>query len=387
MPPTKVFFYVQHLIGIGHVRRAATLTRALVNRGFDVDFVIGGRLVNDIDIANANLIQLPAAKITGSDFDRLLTEDGRVVDDVWWEDRRSHLLRAFDASHPDVIITETYPFGRRQFQVELLPLLDAAKSTINPPLVVASIRDILQPKRRAGRNEEIRDIVTRYYDLVLIHGDPGIAALGDTFTYVDSIKEKLHYTGYVVDLDQDIDRNAKCGQDEVIVSAGGGAIGELLLTTAIEARPLSTLENKIWRILIGPNLDKSVVKKLEQTATSGIIVEPNRADFRELLSNCLVSVSQGGYNTVMDVLRTNVRSVMVPYVLEREIEQVQRVKNLATLNRVQLIEEKNLTADLLAKAVDDSQSLSVNEMNQINVNGAKNSVKVLESWLKQLENQ
>lgn len=387
MHPPKVFFYVQHLIGIGHVRRAATLTRALVKQGFDVDFVIGGRLVNDIDIANANLIQLPAARISGSDFDRLMNEVGGDVDDAWWADRRSQLLQAFDDSQADVIITETYPFGRRQFHVELLPLLDAAKSMANPPMVIASIRDILQPKRRAGRNEEIRDIVNRYYDYVLVHGDSRIATLGDTFPYVESIKDKLHYTGYVVDLDQDINSRSKLGWDEVIISAGGGAIGELLLTTAIEARPLSKLKNKVWRLLIGPNLDHTVVKKLEDAATPGLFVEPNRSDFREFLSNCLVSVSQGGYNTVMDVLRTNAKSVMVPYVLEREMEQLQRVKKLAALNRVQLIEEKNLTAQLLAKTVDDSLSLSVNEMDPINVNGAEISIKVLESWLKQSERQ
>jgi predicted glycosyltransferase len=28
----KVFFYVQHLLGIGHLKRAATLARALVER-------------------------------------------------------------------------------------------------------------------------------------------------------------------------------------------------------------------------------------------------------------------------------------------------------------------------------------------------------------------
>ena len=32
----RVFFYVQHLLGIGHLRRAATLVRALDRSGFDV---------------------------------------------------------------------------------------------------------------------------------------------------------------------------------------------------------------------------------------------------------------------------------------------------------------------------------------------------------------
>ena len=39
---SRVFFYVQHLLGIGHLRRAATLARALAAGGFDVLLVSGG---------------------------------------------------------------------------------------------------------------------------------------------------------------------------------------------------------------------------------------------------------------------------------------------------------------------------------------------------------
>ena len=33
----RVFFYVQHLLGVGHVFRAMRIVSALVERGFDVD--------------------------------------------------------------------------------------------------------------------------------------------------------------------------------------------------------------------------------------------------------------------------------------------------------------------------------------------------------------
>ena len=34
--PLKVLFYVQHLLGVGHLMRAGTLTRALQANGFEV---------------------------------------------------------------------------------------------------------------------------------------------------------------------------------------------------------------------------------------------------------------------------------------------------------------------------------------------------------------
>ena len=63
MSSLKVFFYVQHLIGIGHVRRAAALTRAFIKHGFEVDFVMGGLPVEGIALASANLISLPPVRV------------------------------------------------------------------------------------------------------------------------------------------------------------------------------------------------------------------------------------------------------------------------------------------------------------------------------------
>ena len=43
----KVFFYVQHLLGIGHLKRAATLAQALRGAGFQVVLVSGGAPATD----------------------------------------------------------------------------------------------------------------------------------------------------------------------------------------------------------------------------------------------------------------------------------------------------------------------------------------------------
>ena len=54
----RVFFHVQHLLGIGHLRRAATLARALADGGFDVLLVSGGAPV-PLNVGRARLHQLP----------------------------------------------------------------------------------------------------------------------------------------------------------------------------------------------------------------------------------------------------------------------------------------------------------------------------------------
>jgi predicted glycosyltransferase len=51
----RIFFHVQHLLGIGHIRRAAVLARTLAASGFDVLLVSGGAPLR-LDIGGAGCI-------------------------------------------------------------------------------------------------------------------------------------------------------------------------------------------------------------------------------------------------------------------------------------------------------------------------------------------
>jgi predicted glycosyltransferase len=73
----RVFFYVQHLLGIGHQRRGATLARAMQQAGLDVAFVSGGHDVPNLDLGGARLVQLPATQAVDLYFKQLVDEDDR----------------------------------------------------------------------------------------------------------------------------------------------------------------------------------------------------------------------------------------------------------------------------------------------------------------------
>ena len=48
MKGRRVFFYVQHLLGIGHLRRTAIFANAVAARGIDVTLVSGGLAVPNL---------------------------------------------------------------------------------------------------------------------------------------------------------------------------------------------------------------------------------------------------------------------------------------------------------------------------------------------------
>ena len=380
MSAGRVLIYVQHLLGIGHLMRAAALARAFAAQGFTTDLVSGGVPVSSVAPIGVNLFQLPPVQTENGNFSRLADETGRSIDERFRASRRDRLLNLFRERRPDVLILETFPFGRRQMRFELLPLVDAALAEKPKPILVASIRDIVQAPK-PGRAEETVALVERAFDVVLVHGDPALVPFGASFPLVPRIKGKVRYTGYIANPLAPLGETRNAGQDEVIVSAGGGAVGETLFATALAARPRTTFRNATWRLLVGGNLGKRPLSLLHERASAGVIIEPARPDFQQLLTNCRISISQAGYNTVMDVVNAGARAVVVPFVGAGETEQTMRAESLAARGLVQVVEEKMLTPARLGSAVDAAAGMPAPDFAWIDRSGAETSVRVLREIL------
>jgi len=341
---SRVFFYVQHLLGIGHLRRAAVLARALVAGGFDVLLVSGGAPVEGLALGGVRFYQLPPLRAADESLRDLARLDGSPVDETFRRQRTEALLGLLRAEAPDVVLTEQFPFGRTRLRFELMPLLEAARGR---SLIACSVRDVV---RRAGpeRVAEAVELLDRF-DAVLIHGDPRLVPFERSFAGWARIKERAFYTGYVSERDLAQGMQGAEGKDEVVVSVGGGAVGAPLLKAAIAARPKTALADRTWRLLLGENLpaqDRAALAREE-----GIIVEPARPDFTTLLGNATLSISQAGYNTTIETLRCADRAVLVPFATERETEQGDRAQALAERGMVAVVPPGTLSAQSLADAV------------------------------------
>lgn len=342
----RVLFYVQHLLGVGHVMRAATIARNMCAAGLDVTVVLGGSKVLVADFGPAGIVRLPQVRSDGSNFKILLDENGAEIDDGFKTRRRDKLLNTYESLKPDVLLVELFPFGRRQLRFELLPLLAAARGNSK---IVCSVRDVLVPMKKPQRVDEIIEISLAYFDQILIHGDESVIPFTETFPRAAELRHLMSYTGYVVDDNElpDID----IGTAEVIVSVGGGAMGETLLRTSIAARPLSAAADRPWRLLAGRHLPKPVFDDLKANAGAGITVEWARNDFRALLRNADLSISQGGYNTTMDILQAGCRNVIVPMAEADESEQTLRAGKMEAKGLVHMVRAGDLSPENLAAAI------------------------------------
>lgn len=349
----RVLFYVQHLLGIGHQRRGATLTRAMGDAGLAVTYVSGGHVIPNLDLGGADLVQLPPVRAVDLYFKKLVDEHDQPIDDAWRAGRRDALLAVWDRVQPDVVLLELYPFGRRQMRFELLPLLDAALAAPHRPVIACSVRDILVSPPKPERLVEMLERVEHYFDHVLVHGDPDLIPFERTFPHAAEVGDKLHYTGYVVDRTGQRGGPGGPGWDEVLVSAGGGAVGDRLLRTAMAAKTGSALADKSWRVLVGVKVSGEEFQALQRIATDigGIEVERARGDFPSMLMNCALSISQGGYNTLMEGMHAGCRAIIVPYAGGLETEQTLRAELLAERGVITLLAEADLSPPAMITAI------------------------------------
>ena len=372
----RVLFYVQHLLGIGHLKRAATLVRALDAAGLQVTFVSGGHAVPGLDVGGAKFVQLPPVRAIDVYFKILVDAEDNVIDDDFRARRRDLLLKAFRAAKPDVIITELFPFGRRQLRFELLPMLDEARAMTPRSRIVCSVRDILVEPDKPERIEETLERIERHYDLVMVHGDPKLISFDATFPLAHRIADRIRYTGYVVE-----ERAAAAAppqkRDGVIVSAGGGAVSEELLRAAMGARPLTRLKDAPWRLLCGHALPDVTYQALRADAAPGVTVERARPDFIALLRGAALSISQGGYNTMMEVLATRTRAVVVPYAGGLETEQTLRAGLLAERGALGVIDEKTISPATIAEAAEAALDRPAPESLGLDVGGGRKSAEII----------
>lgn len=376
MTKPRVLFYVQHLLGIGHLARASRVAAALAEDGFAVTVVTGGTPVAGFPGPGVAHVALPPVTSGDQTFSGLADLDGRPVDDTFKARRRDLLLSLFAETRPDIVIIEAFPFGRRQMRFELLPLLEAISAASSRPRLATSVRDILQERVKPGRNEESAGLVERHFDLVMVHGDPDFARLDETFPLAAGFAEKIAYTGLVAGPAPE----PAAEQFDVLISAGGGAAGGDLARTAVEAAKLLPGAGK-WGLITGPNLPQPEFDAAVAAAPPNLAVFRFRKDFASLLGGARLSVSQAGYNTVCDLLRAGCRSLLVPFTAGGETEQEFRAARLERLGLASVVGEDGLTSARLAGAIEAALAGPPPPRAKLDLNGARKSAQVLRGLL------
>ncbi len=377
----SVFIYVQHLLGIGHLKRIEVIADELARAGFKVCVASGGVELPCFSFAEIELLALPALK-TDAQFTALYRHDNRAPAPSFFTHRAERLLHRFNQELFDFLIIEMFPFARRQMRFELIPLLQQAKIAHNPhhkhhnnphqnkhhrTIICSSIRDIVQLKS-ADKNQQTCDLIQQYFDWILVHGDKNFIPLTRSFPLAHQFQQKILYTGYITrpyePANQPIDENAnkstrtvkkitaqKITAKKILVSAGGGAAGKNCYESCLKAAASPQGQKYHWHFLIGNNIGSEFFNEFVRRAPHNAKVEQNRADFRDQLKQCDLSISQAGYNTMMDLIATRTRGILIPFEGVAETEQLMRAQYFAHSKNYMIAREHNLNGHSIVQAI------------------------------------
>ena len=298
--------------------------------------------------AEVEIVQLPPLGVgPNGEFgsrDRKRSVEGARIE------RGRMILEAFRSLDPEAIVIELFPFGRAKFAHELLPLLEEARAQASPPLVACSLRDILVARRadQAAYDERACALANRWFDAVLVHSDPHFVRLEDSFGMRGRLRMPVHYTGFVRPAagPRPLRRERR-----IVVSAGGGRVGEPLLAAAIAAQDELFRATGVRMTAIGgPFLPDDAWRRLTAAARGRDGVELLRSvpDLGAELRFAAASISQCGYNTAIELLSAHVPALVVPFATPEEDEQTSRARRLEALGALRVLEPERLEPATLA---------------------------------------
>ena len=377
----NILMYCQHLSGTGHYVRTFQLASKLASRHM-VAVTSGGREVPRRNPENnLSVISLPGIYRDTSGIASI--EHGRELKDVWQE--RKIILLNYVLEHvPDILSVEHFPFSKHEIRDEIITLIETVRSANPEAKIICSLRDIIvhtkfDPSAQLHAKVTI-DTLHEYFDSVFIHADPSLVKLNKFLPWADDISIPISYTGYISELPDSHSVNKDMMGDYTVVSVGGND-GVTIINHCIalwQSRDFIDISNRIKLIIFLPlNIsDKEVEELHHKIGAANISIRQFNTSFINYLESAIFSISQAGYNTCVNLLQTQTKSILVPD--PAMSDQIIRAKLLEKNGTARVVTEDELT---LQKFMDTVRELIASPVpqHQINLEGDIKTMELIES--------
>jgi predicted glycosyltransferase len=388
----QIALYCQHVLGIGHFFRSLEICRALDPR--PVTLITGGPPLEAELPPNVSELRLPALAMDPA-FRGLVGGQGAAGLKEVKQERKRRLSALFEEKPPELFIVELYPFGRKAFAFEIDPLLEGISEGRRPDCaVVCSLRDILVEKDTPDKHERRAvELLNRHFAAVLVHADPALVRLEETFSRLGEVTPPVVYTGFVAPRPEAgarrrvRERLGMAGADRlIVVSAGGGSVGAPLLEAAVRAFEfLPRRRGSRMLVFTGPFLPEEDYLRLCRQAGEGVVIGRFARDFPAVLAAADLSVSMAGYNTSMNLLAAEVPALVWPFAQNRE--QRMRSERLEALGALSLLRDEDLGPRRLADRMDRMPGRNERPAVRLDLNGAEATARWVErrGWLSPMD--
>jgi predicted glycosyltransferase len=347
-----ILIHCQYVYGIGHLVRVSELAHGL-SKQFRVVILCGGEPVPGFELPeNVEFIQLSAI-YKEEKSESLIPIDPSLTLRECFLLRQELIKQSIEEIKPDILITEHFPFGLL-FENEVVALINKVKQVNPNAKIVCSVRDLIESINGGKRDNYVCDLINSLYDMVLVHGDEKFAALSKSFPSFSKITIPIVHTGYIVTC---IPTQINSETTPIILaSVAAGRLGGELLDALIDSHLFikSKMDHKL--ILFSGAFQKDFKdkeNKVSSLRSNDISIQIfNRQKYLSNLSNASLSISLGGYNSIIESVSAQ-RKMLV---YQREFaggndEQYMRIRLFEAIGFLNVITSEDLSTEKLAKLI------------------------------------
>lgn len=333
--PLRIGLYTSAAFAAGHHQRLGNLARALLQQRADVEVdVIQPQIYGGLSFE-------PASGLPGCRTVELTCplqaelKPGQLLpleqEREHWQERadiregRKRLLDEALAARPiDSLYLENYPFLAAIPAQEIEYLISRMREQRPQAPVVVAARDVLFSRRvdvlQAEVRRRVEDFIRRNVAKILIHSDPNLIRLEESYGDTSGLGAPMSYTGIVVP--QTAEPKAKRGP-HVVCSQGGERRWQHPMIPFLQAweslRRSDRLPAEARGYIFlgferpGEELERVIDEYRSLFEADAAGVELGGWDrYTELASSATCSVSQCGYNTAYELLSWGTPAIFAP---------------------------------------------------------------------------
>lgn len=330
----RIALYSHDALGVGHLRRNLRIASSIVSAfpNANVLLISGACEANFFSMPpGVDCIALPSLRKVGSGYAprRLSMATSELI-----RMRAALIDTTIREFRPHAFIVDKLPRG---VNGELEPVLDrlANSSTCRRVLGLRDILDDPQSVKQEWAREEYDTFTREHYSDVWIYGDRCIFDAAREYAFSPRLASRCQYMGYVDPRQYDGAATAPAeetlpiaGKYALCMCGGGEDGGEATHAFARATMP----DGLIGVILTGPFMPAREQEALRDIASRSrsLRVVKFSGEPMPLIRNAERIVCMGGYNTICEVLTTDVPALVLPRTAPR-LEQYVRATRMSDL--------------------------------------------------------
>ncbi|GAC1595088.1 MAG: glycosyltransferase family protein [Pseudarthrobacter sp.] len=347
MEPLRIALYSHDSLGLGHVRRNLALAHALTNQLPGLSGrPVTGLLITGTAVAPGfrapdgwDWVLLPGVD-KGRDGYKPRNLNVGMHDLVSL--RAVVLEGVLTGFRPNLIVIDRHATGVHH---ELEAALRRVRR-YGTAKIVLGLREVLDSPD-AARAEWAKlggpGVVRKFFDEIWVYGDPSIHDPVAAGEIPFSLRRLIRYTGYLA-TGRPPGSGTNCMSGPYFMTTvGGGSDGHALASIAA-ATPLPPGLGHL--IVTGPQMPAGDLRQIRGLATPGTNVVAAVDDVIGHMRQSAAVVSMGGYNTVCEIMSTDVPALIVPRNQSRA-EQLIRARSLARAGYLEQHHIGTLTPQIL----------------------------------------